>query len=121
MFTMYENSTRLAVSAVAAVAIVAFHAVAFDQAHIAAAPQGTVEVGELTLVETAPIAAATLPEVIVLARREAPAEASFAVTTQLPEVLVVAKRVAYMVAHSGASDQARSASAKSSAESVLLK
>jgi hypothetical protein len=112
MFTQYENSTRLAVSAMAAVAIVAFNAVALDQAHIAAAPQGTVEIGELTLIEAAPMAAVTLPEVVVVARREAPAEAFFAATPQLPEIVVVAKRVAYMVARSGAGDQARSASVK---------
>jgi len=120
MLNRYANSTRMAVSAVAAVAIVSFNAVALDQAYIASAPNGIVEVGELTLVEAAPLAAVRLPEVIVVAKREAPAEASFAATTQLPEVFVVAKRVAYMVARSEAHDEARSASARGSAEGALL-
>ena len=121
MFTMYTNSTRMAVSALAAVAIVSFNAVALDQAHIASAPKGTVEIGELTLVEPVPLALVSLPEVTVVAKREAPAEASFAATTQLPEVLVVAKRVAHMLARSNARDEARSASAKGSVEGALLK
>jgi hypothetical protein len=121
MFTMYANSTRMAISAIAAVAIVSFNAVALDQGHIASARKGTVEVGELTLVETAPLAAVSLPEVTVIAKREVPAEASFAATTQLPEVFVIAKRVAYLVVRSEARDQARSASAKGSAEGALLK
>ena len=112
MFTMYTNNTRMAISAMAAVAIVSFNAVALDQGHIASARRGTVEVGELTLVDATPLAAAMLPEVTVVAQREAPAEAHFAATTQLPEVIVVAKRVAYMVARGAAGGQAPSASAK---------
>jgi hypothetical protein len=110
----------MAVSAVAAVAIVSFGVVVLDQAHIAAARRGTVEIGELTLVDTTPIAAVTLPEVTVLAKREAP-DAYFAAVTQLPEVMVVAKRVAYMVAKSSTADQVRSASVKGPAEGALLK
>jgi len=121
MLTMYTNSTRMAVSIVAAVAIVSFNAVALDQGHIASARKGIVEIGELTLVETAPLVAVSLPEVAVVARREAPAESSFAATTQLPEVFVVAKRVAYRVARSQTRDQARSVRAKGSTEGALLK
>ena len=121
MFTMYTNSTRMAVSAVAAIAIVSFNAVALDQAHIASARKGIVEIGELTLVETAPLAAVSRPEVTVVAGHEAPAEASFAATTQLPEVFVVAKRVAYRVARSETRDQARSVRTKGSTEGALLK
>ena len=121
MITMYTNSTRMAISSLAAVAIVAFNAVALDQAYIAAAPRGTVEVGELTLVESTPMAAVTLPEITVVARREAPAEASFAATAELPEVIVVAKRVAYMVAQAGVGEKARAGTQNGSAEGALLK
>ncbi len=120
MFTMVAKSTRMAVSTASAVAIVSFGAVVLDQAHIASAPRGTVEIGELTLVDTTPIASVTLPEVTVIAKREAP-DAYFAAVTQLPEVVVVAKRVASMVAKASAADQVRSASAKGSAEGALLK
>jgi hypothetical protein len=120
MFTMYTSSKRMAVSALAAVAIVSFHAVALDQGHVASAPRGIVEVGELTLVDTTPIASVTLPEVTVVAKREI-SNTYFAVATELPEVMVVAKRVAYMVAGTNAADQGRSASAKASAEGALLK
>ncbi len=121
MFTMYTSSTRMAVSALAAVAVVSFNAVALDQAHIAAARKGIVEVGELTLVETRPMAAVTLPEITVVAKREAPAYAQFAVTTELPEVVVVAKRVAYLVARTATGNPGGSASANISAASALLK
>ena len=117
MLTMYANSTRMAISAAAAVAIVSFNAVALDQAHIASAPEGTIEIGELTLVETSRMGVASLPEVMVVARREAPAEASFTATTRLPEVFVVARRVAYRVARS----EAHPASAQRSADGALLK
>jgi hypothetical protein len=96
MFTMLADNGRKTISAVAAIGIVAASAFAMDQAHVAAAPRGTVEVGELTLVGETQIAA--LPEVVVVAKRE-PAN-SFAATTQLPEVVVVAKRVASLVAQS---------------------
>ncbi|MDH4259173.1 MAG: hypothetical protein OEW16_02605 [Gammaproteobacteria bacterium] len=120
MFPMYTSSKQMAVSALAAFAIVSLHAVVLDQGHIASAPRGTVEVGELTLVSMAPMASVTLPEVTVVAKRES-ANGYFAVAAELPEVVVVAKRVAYMVANANAAEQAGSASAKGSAESVLLK
>jgi len=120
MFTKYTSSKRMAVSALAAVAIVSFHAVALDQGHIASARRGIVEIGELTLIDTTPIASVTLPEVTVVAKRESPGS-YFAVTTELPEVMVVAKRVAYMVAGANAAEQGHSASAKSSFEGALLK
>jgi hypothetical protein len=96
MFTMVAENTRKTISAVAAISIVAASTFVMDQAHVAAAPRGTVEIGELTLVGETEIAA--LPEVVVVAKRE-PAN-SFAATTQLPEVVVVAKRVASLVAKS---------------------
>ena len=48
MFTMVAESTRKAVSAAAAVAIVSFGGLVMDQAYLAAAPRGTIEIGELT-------------------------------------------------------------------------
>ena len=59
---------RAALSAVFAAAIVGINGLALDQAHIAAAPAGTVEVGPLTPVDVLPQAAA-LPAVIVSAPR----------------------------------------------------
>ena len=120
MFRQYTNSTQMTISAFAAVVIVSLNGAVFDQGHIASAPRGIVEVGELTLIDTTPIALVTLPEVTVVAKREAPGS-YFAVATELPEVMVVAKRVAYMVAGANAAEQGRSASAKGSGEGVLLK
>lgn len=121
MFTMVAKSTRMTVSAVAAVAIVSFGAVALDQAHIASARRGTVEIGELTPIDAAQIASVDLPEVAVIAKRAAPAEAQLASATLLPEIVVVAKRVAHRVARSDVGGQASLASAKGSAEGALLK
>ena len=120
MFTMFVNSTRLAATTAAAVAIVSFGAVAMDQSYIASVPRGTVEVGELTLVSVAQTAPVMLPEVTVLAKRES-ADTYFAAATELPEVVVVAKRVAYMVAKANAAEQASSTSLNSSVEGALLK
>ena len=120
MFAKYTSSKRIAVSALAAVAIVSLHAVALDQGHIASAPRGTVEVGELTLISTTPMESVTLPEVTVVAKRET-SGTYFAVATELPEVVVVAKRVANMIAGANAAEQGRSASAKGSVEGALLK
>ena len=95
MFTMVAESTRKTFSAVAAVAIVSFGGLVMDQAHLAAAPRGTIEIGELTSVDSGGIVLAQLPEVVVVAKREIGTQ--FA-TAQLPEIVVVAKRVAHMVA-----------------------
>jgi hypothetical protein len=92
MFTMVAQSTRKTFSAVAAVAIVSFGGLVMDQAYLAAAPRGTIEIGELTAVDNA---VTQLPEVVVLAKREPVAQ--FA-ATELPEIVVVAKRVASLVA-----------------------
>ena len=59
---------RAALSAVLAAAIVGTSGLALDKATIAAAPAGTIEVGELTPVDVLPQVAA-LPEVIVSAPR----------------------------------------------------
>ena len=59
---------RGALAAVFAAAIVGTSGLALDKAHIAAAPAGTIEIGELTPVDVLPTVAA-LPEVIVSAPR----------------------------------------------------
>jgi hypothetical protein len=119
MFTLIENSTRRTVSAMAAVTIVSLSGLVMDQAHIAAAPRGTVEVGELTLVNEAQMAAVTLPEVTVVAKRVSRGNALFAATAELPEIVVVAKRVATLVAQSAAATEPKS-SVNGAAEGGLL-
>jgi hypothetical protein len=99
MFTMVTQSTRKAFSAVAAIAIVGAAGLVMDQAYLAAAPRGTVEVGELTTLDAVQIAQVQLPEVVVLGKREP--HAQLAATAELPEIVVVAKRVAQMVAEEG--------------------
>jgi hypothetical protein len=94
MFTMVAQSTRKTVSAVAAIVIVSFGGLVMDQAYLAAAPKGMVEVGELTALDGA-ISLAQLPEVVVLAKREAATQLA---AVELPEIVVVAKHVARMVA-----------------------
>ena len=59
---------RAALSAFVAAAIVGTSGLALDKAHIAAAPTGIIEVGELTPVDVMPQVAA-LPAVIVSAPR----------------------------------------------------
>jgi hypothetical protein len=117
MFTMVAQNTRKTISAAAAVAIVSFSGLVLDQAHLAAAPSGTIEVGELTPVGDTGMAIAALPEVVVVAKRHTAAGASFAATTQLPEIVVVAKRVAQRVAQSDSDGP----STKADAEGALLK
>ncbi len=95
MFTMVAESTRKTVSAVAAVAIVSFGGLVMDQAYLAAAPRGTIEIGELTALDTAATTLAQLPEVVVVAKRDF---GTYYATAELPEIVVVAKRVAHMVA-----------------------
>jgi hypothetical protein len=96
MFTMVSKNTRMAVSAAAAVAIVSFGALVMDQAYLAAAPRGTVQVGELRPIDAGMTRLAQLPEVVVRGKREFGSH--YAAATQLPEVVVVAKRIAHMVA-----------------------
>ncbi len=120
MLTLVAKSTRMTVSAVAAVAIVSFSGLVLDQGHLAGAPRGVVEIGELTLVSEAQMAAVTLPEVTVVAQRMSRGNAMFTATAELPEIVVVAKRVATLVAQTAASPQSR-ARVKSSADGALLK
>ncbi len=96
MFTMVAQSTRMAVSAAAAVAIVSFGGLVMDQAYLAAAPEGTIEIGPLTALDAGTATLAQLPEVVVVAKRDF--GTAYASTTQLPEIVVVAKRAAHLVA-----------------------
>ena len=66
---------RAALSAVFAAAIVGTSGLALDKGYIAAAPAGTVEIGQLTPVDVLPQVAA-LPAVIVSAPRVAMAAGS---------------------------------------------
>ncbi len=68
---MYEANSygiQRNLSAVLAALIVAASGLVFDRAHLASAPEGIVEVGQLTLVE-APVLIAALPEIVVTAKR----------------------------------------------------
>ena len=94
MFAMVAESTRKTVSTAAALAIVSFGGLVMDQAYLAAAPQGSIEIGELTALDGR-ATLAQLPEVVVVAKRES---ATYYAAAQLPEIVVVAKRVASMVA-----------------------
>jgi hypothetical protein len=111
---MVAENTRKTFSAAAAIAIVSFGGLVMDQGYLAAAPRGTIEIGELTAV---PSAVTQLPEVVVRAKRESTHQ--FA-AVQLPEIVVVAKRVATMVAKDQGSTPSRRRST-SATESALLK
>ena len=69
MLTMLAQNTRRSVSAVTAMAIVACAVLTLDQAYVAAAPRGTIDVGELTPVGLSKLTRATLPEIVVTAQR----------------------------------------------------
>ncbi len=106
MFAMVTENTRRAVSAVAAVAVVAFGGLALDQGHQGALPRGIVEVGELVPLNMERVVNVTLPEVTVTASRlESDEQPSQRVAAKsgagqmpvLPEVVVVATR-AFQVA-----------------------
>lgn len=55
-------------SAALAALIVAASGLVFDRAYLASAPEGIVEIGQLTLIE-APLQIAALPEIVVTAKR----------------------------------------------------
>lgn len=122
MMTMFAPSIRIAMSSIAAVAVVSLGGLVLDQGHIAAAPRGTIEVGELTAVNATQLTSAALPEVTVVARHDAPAEHYLAAMTQLPEIVVVARRLVALVAQSSsAADSTPAATVRESAEGALLK
>jgi hypothetical protein len=68
MYTTSPYGIQRNLSAVLAAAIVAAGGVILDRAHLASAPEGIVEVGQLTSVE-APAHIAALPEIVVTAKR----------------------------------------------------
>lgn len=70
MFISSTWNVRNTLSAVLAAAIVGFSGLALDRGHISAAPDGTVEVGQLTPVDALPGISA-LAEVVVTAPRYA--------------------------------------------------
>ena len=68
---MYEANSygiRRNLSAVLAAVIVASGGLVFDRAYLASAPEGIIEIGQLTPVE-APVQIAALPEIVVTAKR----------------------------------------------------
>lgn len=71
MFSNYASTPRQAVSAVAALAVIAFGGLVLDQGYVAAAPLGTVEVGALQWAGPQQLAQVTLPEIVVTAERPA--------------------------------------------------
>lgn len=96
MNTQIGSSTRMTIGGLTAIAIVSFSLLVLDQAHIAAAPRGVVEIGELIPAESPSGAVGMLPEVTVIAGRDE-TEHGFLVAS-LPEVVVVASRAAVQVA-----------------------
>jgi len=68
MYTTSPHGIHRNLSAVLAAAIVAASGLVFDRAHLASAPEGIVEIGQLGPVEVLPQFAA-LPEIIVTAKR----------------------------------------------------
>jgi hypothetical protein len=73
MFTSETPNVYRGFSVVTAAAIVALSGLALDRGHIAAAPDGTVEVGQLMPVDALP-GVETLAEVVVSATRLAMTE-----------------------------------------------
>lgn len=73
MVTSNAWNLRSALSTVLAAVIVGISGLALDRAHIAAAPAGTVEVGQLTAVDALP-GTAILAEIVVTAPRLAMSE-----------------------------------------------
>jgi hypothetical protein len=70
MFTSHTWNARNTLSTVLAAAIVGLSGLALDRGHIAAAPDGTVEVGQLMPVDALP-GVASLAAVVVTAPRYA--------------------------------------------------
>jgi len=68
---MYEANTygiHRNVAAVLAAAVVAVSGLVWDRAHLASAPEGTVEIGQLAPVE-AEARIAALPEIVVIGQK----------------------------------------------------
>lgn len=69
MFTPINEELRHSLGATAAACVVAIVGLAFEFGHAGTLPAGTVKVGELQLVNAEPIAAVTLPGIVVTAAR----------------------------------------------------
>lgn len=69
MYTATKFGFQGTLSAVLAAAIVAFNGLALDRAHVASAPAGFVEIGELTVSDALP-QVASLEQIVVSAVRE---------------------------------------------------
>lgn len=67
MYEANSHGIHRNLSAALAAAVVAISGLVFDRAHLASAPEGSIEVGQLVLTETTGRIAA-LPEVVVTAR-----------------------------------------------------
>lgn len=91
MFTMLNQNMRRTVSAVSAVAVVAFAGLTLDQGHQGAMPEGVVEVGEMQPYNLMELAAVTLPEIVVTAPAVEPGFAATA-PVAFPEIIVSGKR-----------------------------
>lgn len=100
------NTVRKMVSGIAAVLIVAAQGVALDQGHIAAAPKGTVTVGELTVVSPERLVVAQLPEVTVIGERMVDDDTRLADVepVMFEEVVITAPREVLMAVSVGESD-----------------
>ncbi len=99
METQISSSIRNTIGMLSAIAIVSLSILILDRGHIAAAPRGVIEVGELVPAEATMITSIVLlPEVTVLGRVE---PSPVLVAASLPEVVVVAERVAAQVASLG--------------------
>jgi len=68
MYTASPYGLHRNLSAVLAAIIVAARGLVFDRAHLASAPEGVVEIGQLEPVE-ATVEIAALPEIVVTAKR----------------------------------------------------
>jgi len=93
MFTMLNQNTRQMVSAVSAVAVVAFAGLALDQGHLGAMPRGVVEVGEMQPYNLMQLVSTTFPEIVVTAPAiESEPVLAFGEPAELPEIVVVGER-----------------------------
>jgi|GEM_PF-2528525 hypothetical protein len=101
MFTMLNQNTRRMVSAVSAVAVVAFSGLVLDQGHLGTMPDGVVEVGEMQPYNLMQLVSTTFPEIVVTAQAFGPEPAlAFGEPVVLPEVVVIGERQV-QVAESG--------------------
>jgi len=97
MFTMLNQNTRRMVSAVSAVAVVAFGSLVLDQGHRGTMPKGVVEVGEMQPYNLMQLVSTTFPEIVVTAEPLGPEPAlAFGEPVLLPEVVVVGERQVQM-------------------------